>query len=115
MVFTEYHYRNLTSKELLEYSRLSSLAEDAKSAADHEAFKFFYEEKSKLLDKAEERQQQSESRQLFKEVREVMKLSPSQRNEFYAKVKKEKGRTAAMALVDEVRKQRRVNQAGMEM
>ena len=104
MAFTEYEYRNLTSKELSEYSSLVSRAEDAKAVCDDNAAKFYYEEISKLMDKAEERQQQSELRQLFKEVCDVMKLPASKRNEYYAKVKKERGSEAAKSLVSEVKK-----------
>ena len=112
MAFTEYEYRNLTSKELSEYSSLVSRAEDAKAVCDDNAAKFYYKKISKLMDKAEERQQQSELRQLFKEVCDVMKLPASKRNEYYAKVKKERGSEAAKSLVSEVKKQIRLN---MEM
>lgn len=106
----EYEFRNFSSSELVEYSRLSGRAEDAMAVGDYDAADYVNDKMEKMQDKAEKRAQESAKNQLRKEAKEVMKLPLSQRNEHYAKVKKEHGSKAAIALVSEVRKQRELNQ-----
>jgi hypothetical protein len=115
MAYTDpYESDKYSSSELHELGVLQGKAEDAKSYCDHDAASFYYDEMGKIHDRVEKREKEAAKSELMKEVREVMKLPASRRNEHYVKVKKERGSKAAENLVSAVRKQRQLGQ-GMEI
>jgi hypothetical protein len=106
--------RRYTSSELRELGLLEGKAEDAKNSCDHDQASMYYDEMGKIHDRVDKREREAAKSKLMNEVREVMKLPTSKRNEHYANVKKTRGAKAAVDLVAEVRKQRQLSQE-MEM
>lgn len=102
-----------SSSELRELGVLEGQAEDAMTSCNHGLASVIYDQMGEIHDRVEKREREAAKSELMKEVREVMKLPSSRRNEHYAKVKKERGTEAAVALVSEIRKQRQLGQ-GME-
>lgn len=99
-------FRRFTPEEISKMALWQGRAEDAMAVGDSKYARVACDEMGKIHDHIEKRERESSRSQLMKEVREVMKLPSSQRNEHYAKVKKEKGSRAAVSLVSEVRNQR---------
>ena len=104
-------FRKYTSSELRELGSLEGKAEDAKNSCDHDQASMYYEAMGKIHDRVDKREREAAKSKHMKEVREVIKLPTSKRNEHYANVKKTRGSKAAVALVAEVRKQRQLSES----